>query len=58
MDKREAKALYKEYKQSDNIPFFDMYFDDEKKRLFIKESPIADSQLISYSEIMDHMWSK
>ncbi len=58
MDKREAKALYKEYKQSDNIPFFDMYFDNEKKRLFIKESPIADSQLISYSEIMDHMWSK
>lgn len=58
MDRKKAKELYELFKQNANFVAFNMYFDDQRKQLFVKQFPISHSILLKYSDFFDHTWSK
>lgn len=56
MKRQEAKVLYQSFKKNATFSSFDMYFNDTKKQIFIKEFPIGDSRLVNYSDFWNHSW--
>lgn len=57
MDKQEAKKLYKEFSSNADCAALGMFFDDDKKQLFIKEDRWQDCRLIDYKNIAIDVWN-